>query len=238
MSIDVLIVDPFVSCHRVPENGNAAIDAVTKTWAQIADETLSAIELAHHVRKAGGASEFTIDDARGASALIGAVRLARVLNIMNKEEAEAVGIDERARRAYFRVANGKSNFAAPIEKAEWRKFVSVPLGNGTADDPGDSIGVITSWEMPSAFDGVTTADLLRVQKKIDSGEWREDPRSTAWAGKAVAETLGLDISEPKTRSNIKTMLQTWIKNHALKVSIRLASDRHERKFIEVAEWAG
>jgi hypothetical protein len=143
--IDVLIIDPFVSCHRVPENDNGAIDAITKAWSQIADEANCAIELIHHVRKPGGgvSAEFTVDDARGASALIAAVRSVRVLNIMSKEEAEAAGVEERYRRAHFRIDNGKANLAPPMEKAEWRKFVSVPLGNGTADEAGDSIGVVT-----------------------------------------------------------------------------------------------
>jgi AAA domain len=238
LEIDSLIVDPFVSCHRMPENDNGAIDAVAKIFAQIADETNCAIELVHHVRKPSGAStEFTIDDARGASALINAARSARILNIMSKEEAEAAGVDEGQRRAYFRVDNGKANLAPPMEKAKWLKFVSVPLANGTEELAlGDSIGVVTAWQMPSAFDGMTTADLLRVQKTIDAGEWREDVRSADWAGKAVAEVLGLDLSEPKTRVNIKTMLQTWIRNGALKISIRIAANRHERKFVEVGKW--
>ena len=143
-----LIIDPFVSCHRMPENDNGAIEAIVKAWARIADATGCAIELVHHVRKPGGgaSAEFTVDDARGASALISAVRSARVLNVMSKEEATAAGIAEGQRRAYFRVGTGKSNLTPPMEKAEWFKFVSVPLNNGAADEPGDSVGVVTSWK--------------------------------------------------------------------------------------------
>jgi hypothetical protein len=32
------------------------------------------------------------------------------------------------------------------EKAEWRKLVSVPLDNGTLEDPGDWIGVAIKWD--------------------------------------------------------------------------------------------
>ena len=35
--IDLLILDPFVSCHDVPENDNGAVDRVTKTWAALAE---------------------------------------------------------------------------------------------------------------------------------------------------------------------------------------------------------
>jgi AAA domain len=228
--IDVLIIDPFVSCHRAPENDNNAIDAVSKAWALVANDGNCAVELVHHVRKTPGA-EHTVDDARGASALISAVRSARVLNVMTGEEADAAGVTGHRRRSYFHIDNGKANFAPPPEKAEWRKFVSVELGNG------DSVGAVTPWQMPSAFDGMTAADLLKVQKKIAEGEWRENVQSAEWAGKAVAEVLGLDLSEPKARADIKTMLQTWIKNGVLKVSIRRALDRKERKFIEVGQWA-
>jgi RecA-family ATPase len=49
--IDVLIVDPFVSCHRVAENDNSAIERVAKTWAEIAEATNCSILAAHHTRK-------------------------------------------------------------------------------------------------------------------------------------------------------------------------------------------
>ena len=63
--IDVVMIDPFISSHQVPENDNNAIDAVAKTWTMIADVTNTAIDLAHHTRKTGGA-EVTVEDGRGA----------------------------------------------------------------------------------------------------------------------------------------------------------------------------
>lgn len=39
--IDVLIVDPFVSSHRVNENDNGAIDLVAKEWGRVAQITCS-----------------------------------------------------------------------------------------------------------------------------------------------------------------------------------------------------
>jgi hypothetical protein len=44
-AIDVLILDPFVSCHRMPENDNGGIDAVAKAWAHIADATAARLSL-------------------------------------------------------------------------------------------------------------------------------------------------------------------------------------------------
>jgi RecA-family ATPase len=201
-AIDVMIIDPFVSCHRANENDSAAIDAVAKTWATIARNVSASVDLVHHVRKPSGASsEYTVDDARGAGSLIGAVRSTRVLNRMSKEEAEKSGIPLDERRHYFRVDKGeKDNMRPPAEKAEWRKLVSVPLNNQTEEDPGDWVGVVTAWKMPSAFDGLTAADLLRVQQRIAQDEWRENAQSDTWAGIAVAEVLDLDLSNAKSQS--------------------------------------
>jgi hypothetical protein len=54
--------------------------------------------------------------------------------------------------------------------------------------------------MPSAFDGLTAADLLRVQQRIAQDEWRENAQSDTWAGIAVAEVLDLDLSNAKSQS--------------------------------------
>ena len=197
LGIDVIAIDPFVSCHRVPENDNGAIDIVAKAWAAIARETDCAIDLVHHVRKPSSAySEFSVNDARGAISLISAARSNRVLNRMTKEEAELAGVRPEERRSYFRIDKGeKDNMRPPIEKAEWCKLVGINLENETEEAPSDNVGVVTRWKMPSPFDGLSTTDLLRVQKKIATGEWRADARSPAWAGNAVAEILSLDVSE-------------------------------------------
>ena len=53
-AIDVLVVDPFVSCHEVFENDNPAIDMVAKEWSRVAELGSCAIHLVHHTRKAAG----------------------------------------------------------------------------------------------------------------------------------------------------------------------------------------
>jgi RecA-family ATPase len=88
-SIDVMQVDPFVACHAVSENDNTKISAVMRQWVGIAEATGCAIDLVHHARKNGNGQAFTVEDARGASALIAAVRSARVLNAMSKERPNA-----------------------------------------------------------------------------------------------------------------------------------------------------
>jgi hypothetical protein len=115
--VDCWIIDPFISAHAVPENDNGAIDMVAKELAGIADVTNCAVEVVHHVRKSNGA-ELTVDDARGAVALIGAARSVRVINSMTADEAAKAGIDPAQRRLYFRIDNGKANLAPPIVRSE------------------------------------------------------------------------------------------------------------------------
>jgi len=74
--LDVLMIDPLISFHGVPENDNGAMDIVIKNGlGAIAGATNSAIEIFHHPGKPKpGQAETTVEDARGASAVIWAVR--------------------------------------------------------------------------------------------------------------------------------------------------------------------
>jgi hypothetical protein len=154
--IGLMIVDPFVASHRVVENDNPAIELVASAWAEIADVTDCAIELVHHARKTNGGA-ITVDDGRGGSALLAKVRSARTLNGMSKDEAARAGVENW--RAYFRIQNGKANLAPPADAADWYRLESVDLGNGGGDKPGDSVGVVTRWTWPDAFEGVTDSSV-------------------------------------------------------------------------------
>ena len=230
---DVLILDPFVSAHRVAENDNMAIDAVAKTLGRIAGGAGISIQLLHHVRKSNGA-EITAEDGRGASALIAAARSVRVLNPMSKEEAETAGVGENG-RFFFRAGIGKANLTPPPTKATWFKLENVALGNGSGGpiDDQDYIGVTTSWQLPDAFAGVTVSDLARVQAHVAEGRWRANSQATDWVGYSVAETLGLDASNKAHRAKIKAMLKQWIANGALFVADGEDAKRNKRSFVEV-----
>jgi hypothetical protein len=185
--IGVVILDPFVSVHRVSENDNGAIDTVAKTLAGIADRTRCAFDLVHHVRKTNG-SEVTVEDGRGAVALQSAARAARAINQMSKDEADKWGVENR--RLHFRYFDGKANLAPPSECSTWFKLESVDLENGTANRPSDRIGVVTRWEPPNAFDDVTKEQMQEVRRRVPEGNWRESVQSQEWVGYLVAEVTG------------------------------------------------
>ena len=109
-------------------------------------------------------------------------------------------------------------------------MASVDLGQG------DSVGVAEAWEWPEDFDGVTVADLLKVQQAIERKQPRySDQAGDDWAGVIVAEVLGMDVTADKKR--IKRMIETWIKSGALVKFTVEDSKRNKRPFVEVGEWA-
>jgi hypothetical protein len=109
--IDVFMIDPLVSFHDVPENDNSAMDKVIKQgFGAVAGKTNSAGELFHQPGKPKpGQPETTVEDGRGASAILWAVRSARVLNFMTTAEANQFGVPEEERRRHIRISKGKAN---------------------------------------------------------------------------------------------------------------------------------
>ena len=221
-----MTIDPFVKLHAAPENDNGIIDQVVGIWSEIAHETNCHVHLYHHTRKTGGAP-ITIDDVRGASAIVGAVRSVRILNAMTDEEAAKAGADKPW--AHIRIDDGKQNNLPPA-KARWFHLQSVPLAHG------DDAGVATPWEWQDPFAGIKVSDLLAVQKAIDAGRFRKDCQAEDWVGRPIAQVLGLDAGRDKKR--ISAILKTWLDNGAL-VTVE-GHDDHQRKtktFIEVGTWA-
>src|SRR5262249_46464560 len=155
-------------------------------WAQIADVTGCSADVVQHTRKTSG-QEITIEDGRGAVALISASRSARVLNRMTKDEADNAAVGAPNAWRYFRVDNGKASMAPHPEQADWYRLASVDLGNG------DQVGVVTAWAWPDPFEDVTVHDLRAAQKAVsEGGPWRADVRADMWVGKAIAGVLRLD----------------------------------------------
>jgi hypothetical protein len=235
-NIDVLIVDPFVSSHRVSENDNGAIDAIAKLWAKIATAANCAILIVHHARKLAGA-ENTADAARGASALVNAARSVLTLNRMSDDESARFGVDPSNQRRFFRVYDDKNNRAPPAGQSDWYQLISVSLGNGPDGGDGDSLPVVVPWSPPDAFDGVTLDHLRQVQTAIDEGDWRKDSQCGNWAGHAVAPIFGLDTERKADKVRVSQLLNEWIKNGALNVEQRKDENRKPRPFLRVGTWA-
>lgn len=234
LGVDVVIIDPFVSSHRVTENDNNAIDAVVKQWNGIANRTNAAVELVHHTRKTGG-QEITVEDGRGAVALVAAARSARVINPMSKEEGERAGVVNH--RYFFRVDNGKANLRPPADGSEWFQFQSINLDNGIIPGAGDSVGVVTPWIWPDAHAGVTAAHLFQVQKLVDEGEYRDSIQAIDWVGQAVAQVLSLDLTNKADKARAAALYRQWKTNGMFAIEQRRDRKGVDRPCVVVGKWA-
>ena len=221
--IDVMIVDPFVSSHAVNENNNSAIDAVVKQWGRVAARASCSIVLSHHSRKLNG-SEVNIDSARGASSLVNAARSVLVFNRLSFAEAQKFGVDEDERWRIFSVHDDKHN-RAPAEAADWYYIESVQLANG------DSVGAVRAWSPPKGSDGISDTQLIAIQNAIAAGPVRHSNQSPDWAGRPVAEVLGLDIE--KHRLRISSILKAMTARGLLQIVERKDGKGTARKFYEV-----
>jgi AAA domain len=233
--IDVVMVDPFVGCYEINENDNSKINAVSQEWAAIAEHGC-AIDLSHHVRKGGSRDGHTIEDARGAVALINSCRSVRVLNTMTREEGEKAGVERH--RSYFRIDNGKANLTAPPEQSEWRKFTSVNLDNATAESPADHVGVVILWKWPNPMEALTVHDLRMAQKAVsEGGPWRRDSQAKNWIGIPIASALRLDPEDKAHKAKIKGALKVWMATGMFVEVEGLDDQRKPRPCIEVGKWA-
>ncbi|MGN8092259.1 AAA family ATPase [Methylobacterium sp. 22177] len=231
--IDVVVIDPFVSSHRVTENDNAAIDIVAKAWNRVAEEGRAAVELIHHVRKgqSGSTGEYTVEDGRGAGALLAAARSARVLNPMTKEQADRAGLPTN--RGYFRADNGKANLAPPPERSEWFHLVPVDLGNGPVGGS-DHVAVVEPWQWPDMLEGITIDHLRKAQHALKDGRWRENAQSKEWAGIPIADALGIDL-DTAGKNRVKMMLKKWIETGMFEVVTAKDSKGNDRPYLEVGQ---
>jgi len=172
----------------------------------------------------------TLDEGRGADAIIAHARDARIINRMSAKEAPSLGISPQDAWQYLRIDSDKPNMAVPTN-AVWARLASQTLPCG------ESVGVLEPWKPPNAFEGLTTADLGLAQQLAQTGAYRADSRAADWFGYALAKQLKIDIAHggnnnPGDIAKIKTMLKTWVKNGALHVDEQTDPvTRKTRKFI-------
>jgi AAA domain len=186
--IDVASFDPLVTLHGVPENDTGKMDTVVRIFANIADNMNCGVELSHHTRKllAGSTADYAVDDMRGAGSLKDAMRAVRMLNFMQKADAEAAGLGEYERTSYFRIDRVKANNSPPAKAATWRRFVNVELPNT------DEVGVIAPWSFPGA-DGPPSPERAAAEQRVEHIFLELLARLTV-AGRVVSERPGTNYA--------------------------------------------
>jgi hypothetical protein len=233
--LDVFGLDPFVSSHNVSENDNMKIDRIAKKWGDIAEATNCAIHLSHHIRKPGrgAVGEVTVDDARGAGALVNAARMARVLNPMKAEEAKKLRVSEHWR--YIRIDDGKRNLAPPPDKAKWCKLVSIGLGNFRPENgrEQDYVGVVTGWTPPAPSRDLTHDSVETILNRVAEGEWQKHANAKQWVGNLIADVLNWDPKVPEAREQLKAISEEFFTKGWFVPDKRPGLDRHLAMFVAV-----
>jgi len=234
--IKVLSVDPFIKSHFAEENDNKQMDDVLNIFGQIAHDTGCAIDLVHHVRKPPNGSVAAagdINQARGASALSGAVRSARTLTGMTEKEAEIFGIKLDRKYWYVRIDDAKASMSPPSQGAQWMKRQSQDIGNAKQFSESDNVGVMEPWEPPDAFDGVTNETarevLLTIHKQFEDGSrWSVQARAKHYVGYLIKESF-----LNKTEIDAKNIIKTWLASGVLVEEIYENENRKQRKCVTV-----
>ena len=224
LNIDVVQIDPMVKAHYVDENNNKHIDDLLTIAGAIANDTGSAIDFAQHVRKSpAGVTPIAgdINQARGASALSGAVRTARTLTTMTAKEAELFGMAIDKASWYVRVDDAKNNMSPPAANATWVERKSQYIHNGgiTGSD-GDNVGVMTPWSPPDALDGVSIKTINKTLKAIAEGPGEEryytqnnQGKSNRYAGNVIKEVIeGEHVNVDLAPQQVKQILKDWMKS--------------------------
>lgn len=243
-AIDALFIDPFVKSHAVSENDNMAIDVVVREWNRQAGLARIALELVHHSRKLNG-GEVSIDDSRGASALVSGARAARALARMTQREGKTAGRSNDY-KSLFRFADVSNNMAPPPPSANeiWLELISVNLRNGIFDAEGrcirraDEVGVVTLSRTVSAAEEAPTPQRVdqeaRALATLASGDWKASPIARdGWAGVAIAIAFGLDVEDPDQKAQAAAILSTWIRQGKVVRVSRTDKNRNTRTFIEI-----
>jgi hypothetical protein len=187
----------------------------------------------HHIRKGNG-EDAGVDSVRGANALIGAARAARVLNKVSEEQAEKLGLEGDAAKGLFRIDDAKSNLAAPSDKATYMQTIGVQIANG------EYIAVVVPVTLPDAFEGVTAEAAMKVQRMIgqaDDDPYRESSQAKRWAGHAIGELLNIDTTEKAGKGRVALIIKQWVKTDVLRIEKILdARQGRETTILIVGTW--
>jgi hypothetical protein len=233
-----VVVDPFVSCHELPENDNTEQDMIVKEWGAVAERGNCAVHLLDHTRKAPNGTEVETESSRGAKAKTDAARVVRVINRMTDAVGKSHGITDPWQ--YFNTFHDKSNMAPPANYRPWFHLESVNMGNGgmaagvgAAQMAGESVGVVVQWALPKASDVVTSENFRKAAEVLGNKLWRADVRATEWIGNALAPVLKIDDPKKRGLAQINALVKAWINAGVAQEVEDFDEHRKPRQYIQI-----
>jgi hypothetical protein len=209
---DVVIVDPLIALHGVPESNPVMMRGVMDIFRDLAVSASCSVEIVGHTRKpAMGATDaqLTAYDTRGSGAIVDALRSVRMLDLMTAEEARAAGIEDHARERYVKVTPAKRNYSATAVMPDWVKIENLIISSG------DDVGVVAPWEWPDSDPAALEANVLRAQQVFLEAARRlieiDKVRLSDRAGKNYAPTILAATDEAKEARVGKDALEEAMK---------------------------
>jgi len=217
--IDVLIVDPFAETLSGDENASEDIRWVMKIWRdQIARATGCAVLLVHHTPKYSSGMAGDANAARGSGAINAAARTSWTVFPMTEEEATAAGLSTEDRHRYVRVDDAKMNYGMLSGTARWFEKQEVDIGNAVDETPSDKVGVLTPWELPGAFDSVSTETVRTIIRDIAKAFEARDPYKYGRGVKKGVDRCLVDFVASRAQTDApkaERMIKTWVANGVL-----------------------
>jgi phage/plasmid primase-like uncharacterized protein/RecA-family ATPase len=143
-NIRMVVVDPFISTHNAPENDNSDVEKVITIFRKIAKDIRAAIVLVHHTPKTNGNSEMhagNADSGRGASSLLGAVRITATLAKVSGDSETGKKVDPGLVNRLVRMDDAKSNQSLTSHSTKHYKLETVKIANG------DEVGVPVKFDL-------------------------------------------------------------------------------------------
>jgi hypothetical protein len=228
--IGLFIVDPFVETHEVNENANDQIKVVAGMFRDIAREGNCAVLLVHHTAKppqgSNGDVAGNMNAARGASALIGVVRVVETLFPMSHSDGEKHGVPEHKRHLFVRLDDAKSNLGLVSPASTWFRRQSVTLANG------DELGVLVPEDLGRPIQ-IQPDTKLRILREIDERWTSGNPFSGApQSDRYIVPVIMKQFSF--TRQQARALLRDWLIDSILVSEV--FDKRSKRSGLRVLKW--
>jgi RecA-family ATPase len=160
--IRLIVIDPLVGFHDIPENDNTGMEKVATVLRRVARGTGAAVLTVHHTRKSQGSESHAgdMDAGRGASALAAAARIAITLARMTKDTATKLNIDWKIAQHLRRIDDAKQNYAPAVEEVSWFEMADTQIANG------ERVGVPVEFDMA----GIAERAAIEKQREIEEGQ--------------------------------------------------------------------
>lgn len=213
--IELVILDPLVTLHTVPENDNMGMTHVADVFKRIAAETDAAMLIAHHARKTqrsnGQTAPLDASDGRGAVAVINSARIVMNINdIASAEKAAEFQISDQDLWRYIVVGTGdKTNLSARDQTVAVFRLNSVQADNATEEHEADNTVAISEHKFERVI-GVSEEVTRTVLAALDTdAPVGSNPQHTNYLGKLIADAAGWNLDLKCVRSSVKDIIAQW-----------------------------